>query len=558
MSAASRRRQCGGRMTRTAVPDPLLAPLLDVAADVLRGLAPADGPGRAADPRRVRPARASRCDRPPAAAPGPRPRRRLPGRHGRGVRRPAGGGGGARGLVSPTRASDVAVDAADARRPPAACASALYAAQPAGSEFGLGVACAEDRHRRSDRNLHDEVARTRARASPRPTRRAAGPRRARGGAGRASPGSTASCARSGAADATRGARPTAGPTKPTGAVARGRGRARQGPTRPRAGRGPGPSAKPSGPGTPERRLRERAARRRDRSAPPVPTGPTSPTAARAAARPRRAGSRRWPTPSPTLAAGPRSRPAAGARHRRGDAGAGESERAARPVPCPPGLRVDAARGASTRCCATGAWCSWSTATTSRCRAGPGLRSTEQRDRLVSALERLHLRLRCRRDGGLRRRRRRGRARPGARPGVRVVFSPAGRAGRPGHRARRSRRCPLQVPVLVASSDGWVRDARRRARAPRRSTSGVLARRAPPVASTRGSCHTRVRRSGHADRLRRLPDAAHRRVRRLRGDLHRRAGARRGRGDRRGGGAGRAPAGPRRARARAAPRVTPAA
>src|SRR3954454_16916691 len=97
-------------MSRSAVPDPLLAPLLDVAADVLLGLAPADVPpalralatfdrrglnGAAARPE-LRPAGLQRCDGAPAAATGARPGRRLPGRHRRSVHGPAGGGGGAR------------------------------------------------------------------------------------------------------------------------------------------------------------------------------------------------------------------------------------------------------------------------------------------------------------------------------------------------------------------------------------------------------------------------------------------------------------------------------
>ena len=45
------------------------------------------------------------------------------------------------------------------------------------------------------------------------------------------------------------------------------------------------------------------------------------------------------------------------------------------------------------------------------------------------------------------------------PGVRVVFSPAGRAADPVI-IEHLRALPARVPVVVASSDGWVRDAAR--------------------------------------------------------------------------------------------------
>ena len=79
----------------------------------------------------------------------------------------------------------------------------------------------------------------------------------------------------------------------------------------------------------------------------------------------------------------------------------------------------------------------------------------QRDQLVGALERLHLRLRCDVvvvfDGadvvGVAPRRTRG---------VRVVFSPAGESADPVV-IREVAALPIRVPVVVASSDGWVRD-----------------------------------------------------------------------------------------------------
>jgi predicted RNA-binding protein with PIN domain len=86
---------------------------------------------------------------------------------------------------------------------------------------------------------------------------------------------------------------------------------------------------------------------------------------------------------------------------------------------------------------------------------PGAPVDQQRDQLISALIRLHLRLRCHAivvfDGadveGVPHRRT---------PGVRVVFSPAGQPADPVI-IRELRALPRRVPVLVASSDGWVRD-----------------------------------------------------------------------------------------------------
>ena len=86
---------------------------------------------------------------------------------------------------------------------------------------------------------------------------------------------------------------------------------------------------------------------------------------------------------------------------------------------------------------------------------PGTPVDRQRDQLVGALERLHLRLRCDVvvvfDGadvvGVPPRRTRG---------VRVVFSPAGESADPVV-IREVAALPLKVPVVVASSDGWVRD-----------------------------------------------------------------------------------------------------
>jgi len=88
-------------------------------------------------------------------------------------------------------------------------------------------------------------------------------------------------------------------------------------------------------------------------------------------------------------------------------------------------------------------------------AWPEVSPAEQRDRLVNALAELHLRVRCTItlvfDGA-----EVGPMRPVRRPGVRVVFSA------PDEEAdvvvvREVATLPPQVPALVVSSDGWVRE-----------------------------------------------------------------------------------------------------
>jgi predicted RNA-binding protein with PIN domain len=88
------------------------------------------------------------------------------------------------------------------------------------------------------------------------------------------------------------------------------------------------------------------------------------------------------------------------------------------------------------------------------RGWPDLPVARQRDQLVSALVRLHLRLRPAVvvvfDGadveGVTARRT---------PGVRVVFSAPGQDADPVV-VGEARAVPVPVPVVVASSDGWVR------------------------------------------------------------------------------------------------------
>src|SRR6476661_3982366 len=138
-----------------AVPDPLLVPLLDAAADVLRGLDP---------------------DAVPSAL------RTLAGFDRRGLSNTAARHQLRRALDldadfrtvvveafaarpevaavldgwTPADAISRAQDAA-ARDDLAILTSALYAVQPDGFEFGLGVACAEDREQRDARSLHDDL-----------------------------------------------------------------------------------------------------------------------------------------------------------------------------------------------------------------------------------------------------------------------------------------------------------------------------------------------------------------------------------------------------------------
>ncbi|MBM3660535.1 MAG: hypothetical protein FJW95_13695, partial [Actinobacteria bacterium] len=142
-------------MPHPAVPDALLGPLLDVAADVLRGLAPADVPpalralagfdrrGLANATARQQLRRAFDLDEDfrarvtEAFVARPEVRAVLDG-------------------WAPAGAPEAASDAADRSDLPW-WTSALYAAEPDGADFGLGVACAEDRHRRAARGMLDDV-----------------------------------------------------------------------------------------------------------------------------------------------------------------------------------------------------------------------------------------------------------------------------------------------------------------------------------------------------------------------------------------------------------------
>jgi predicted RNA-binding protein with PIN domain len=132
-------------------------------------------------------------------------------------------------------------------------------------------------------------------------------------------------------------------------------------------------------------------------------------------------------------------------------------RRAEPV-CPPGMRSDSADGLDAMLRTRGvvlvvdgynvSMLGWPTAS-----------AAEQRDRLVSGLAALHLRLRCDSvvvfDGadveGVQ---------PPRRRGVRIVFSSAGEGADPVV-VREAAVPGPEVPVIVASTDGWVRDEARR-------------------------------------------------------------------------------------------------
>ena len=118
------------------------------------------------------------------------------------------------------------------------------------------------------------------------------------------------------------------------------------------------------------------------------------------------------------------------------------------------------RRPSTRCCARPTRCSWSTATTSRCSAWGEASPSEQRDRLLAALAGLQMRTRSGMivvfDGadveGVR---------PPRRPGLKVIFSPADEEA-DAVVVREAASLPLHVPAIVVSSDGWVSEKAKQA------------------------------------------------------------------------------------------------
>ena len=424
-----------------AVSDQLLVPLLDAAADVLRGL----------DPEAV-----------PAAL------RTLAGFDRRGLTNTAARHQLRRALDLDANFRTVVVEAFAARpevvavldgwtpadaitraRDTAArddlaiLTSALYAVQPDGFEFGLGVACAEDREQRDARSLHDDLRAQSARvaAAEEGRRRAeADLVNARGDAARLEAElreerrgrrDRESAAARQAEDATKLAREAdAALDKAKRDLELAETRARREAERARDA---------------ERRLRELK-----REAPPPPNddwvvskapgGPDLDDLVRRARELADALAGALPGPPRPAPPPPGSGPSAPSRRT--------------PVPCPPGLRADQPEGLDGMLRTRGVVLVVDGYNVSM--AGwPGTPVDRQRDQLIGALERLHLRLRCDVvvvfDGadivGVQPRRTRG---------VRVVFSPAGEPADPVI-IREVAALPLRVPVVVASSDGWVRD-----------------------------------------------------------------------------------------------------
>ena len=138
-----------------AVPDQLLVPLLDAAADVLRALEPADVPAAlrtlAGFDRRGLTNSAARHQLRRALDLDDEFRSRVvEGFAERPEIKSALEGWTAASAIQ--RAQDAA-----ARDDLGVLTSALYAVQPDGFEFGLGVACAENRERRDARTMNDDL-----------------------------------------------------------------------------------------------------------------------------------------------------------------------------------------------------------------------------------------------------------------------------------------------------------------------------------------------------------------------------------------------------------------
>jgi len=437
-------------MTRAAVPDALLVPLLDTAAQVLRDLPPADVPAA------LRPL--AGFDRRGLANATARQQLRRAFDLDTGFRTAVAAAFCTRPEVSavldgwdPAGAAEAAADAADRDDLPW-WASVLYAAEPDGADFGLGVACSEDRNRRSARTLLDEarVGAARLATAEEGHRRAeaalaevrAELARADGELrderrGRREREDAAEMRSEETSRAVREAEAALDRARRDGELAEAR--ARRESERARDA---------------ERRLRERS---RDVTPPAVASGGAANAAALAeAARTAReltarldalSAAARPPAPAPPASppGGPRPEPPAASTRRAS-------------APCPPGLGAEQPEAVEAMLRAPGlvllvdgynvSMAGW-----------PGVPVAQQRDQLVSALVRLHLKLRSHAvvvfDGadveGVPTRRT---------PGVRVVFSPAGRAADPVI-IEHLRELPPRVPVVVASSDGWVRGEARR-------------------------------------------------------------------------------------------------
>jgi len=433
--------------TGAAVPDQLLVPLLDAAADVLRSLEPVDVPTAlrtlAGFDRRGLTNSAARHQL----------RRAIDLEEGFRTRvveafaaRPEVQSAldGWTTVNATTRAHDAA-----ARDDLGVLTSALYAVRPDGFEFGLGVACTEDRDRRDARTLHDDLRAQTGQVA------AADERRQRAESDLVTARADIARLEAELRDERRGRRDreTAADRQAEDAAKRAR-EAEAGLDKARRdlelaetrARREGERAREA-----ERQLRELRRETSTRSDPGWVVAPGGPDLQDLVGRARELAdqlARALPVaPSPPVASRP---PVLAPTPGRATAEVGRRV----PVPCPPGLRADQPAGLDAMLRTRGVVLVVDGYNVSMT-GWPDMPVARQRDQLVGALERLHLRLRCDVvvvfDGadvvGVTPRRTRG---------VRVVFSPAGEPADPVI-IREVSALPLRVPVVVASSDGWVRD-----------------------------------------------------------------------------------------------------
>lgn len=423
-----------------AVPDLLLTPLLDTAGEVLRGLGPD------AVPAALRPL--AGFDRRGLTSATARTQLRrafdLEAEFRTQVQEAFVGRAEVASVLegwSPDRAVDVASDAATRDDLPV-LVSALYVAQPEGFEFGLGVACGEDQRQRVARNMHDD-----ARANGMQLATAEEARR-RADDALAQARSDVTRLEGELREERRGRRDREAQADRQAAEADRRAREAEGALD--KGRRDLELAETRARRESERaREAERQIRELKRSGAVAPEGATGPDRAELADLARRA---RAVADGLTKAAAAAAAPAAPAPAPTGAARAPKPRRM--PVPCPPGLHVDEPKGLDAMLRTRGVVLVVDGYNVSMS-GWPGTAVDRQRDSLVSALERLHLRLRCDVvvvfDGadvqGVT---------PRRTPGVHVVFSAAGEPADPLIVAEVAA-LPLKVPVLVASNDGWVRD-----------------------------------------------------------------------------------------------------
>ena len=435
-------------MPHPAVPDTLLGPLLDVAAEVLRALPPADVP---AGLRAL-----AGFDRRGLANATARQQLRRAFDTEDGFRARVAEAFTARPEVravldawAPASAVEAAADAAD-RNDLAWWTSALYAAEPAGVEFGLGIACAEDRHRRSARGLLDDVRAASARiASAEEAQR-------RSEAALADLRAEMARVEGELRDERRGRRDREADVERREDEARRAVRETEAMLEKARREGDQAEARAQREAErareAERRLREQARVVADTA---VPAGPDARALADAARAARELTQQLDALAAATPAARgpePTRRPPTG-EPPSGPVAAPGRERRAR-VPCPPGLRADQPEAVEAMLRTEGLVLLVDGYNISM-RGWPGVPVAQQRDQLVSALSRLHLRLRSHAivvfDGadveGVP---------PRRAPGVRVRFSPDGRDADPVL-IEELRSMPTRVPVMVASSDRWVHD-----------------------------------------------------------------------------------------------------